>query len=141
MIRRRFLDSASRQRPKSDEERILPLINIVFLLLVVFMLAGQLTASDPFRVEPPLSSTEGQPKEQDTTILVGTDGRLALDGTVTEADALIQAIEARVARGDIGEVRLKADGQADAAQVVAVMELLRMAGVESLHLLAASGAH
>lgn len=139
MIRRCFLGEA-RQHPKNDKERILPLINIVFLLLIVFMLAGQLTSTDPFRVEPPLSSTEGQPQEQDMTILMGTDGRLALDGTVIEADALIQAIEARVAGGDIGEVRLKADGQADATQVVAVMELLREAGVESLHLLAASGA-
>lgn len=138
MIRHRLL-GATRQRPKNDEERILPLINIVFLLLIVFMLAGQLTASGPFRVEPPLSLTALQAQERDITILIGGDGRLALDGTVIEVDALIQAIEARVARGDIGEVRLKADGQADATQVVAVMELLRGAGVESLHLLAAFG--
>ena len=104
------------------------------------MLAGQLTASDPFQVEPPLSLTETQAQEQDTTILMNADGRLALDGTVIKTAALREAVQARVERGGIGEVRLKADGQADAAtQVVAVMELLRDAGVESLHLLAASG--
>ena len=138
MIRHGLL-GATRQRPKNDEERILPLINIVFLLLIVFMLAGQLSAPDPFRVEPPLSLTDAQSEKQDMTILMGADGRLALDGTVVEADALIRAIEARVARGGIGEIRFKADGQADATQVVAVMELLREAGVESLHLLAAFG--
>ena len=138
MIRHRLLGGASRQRPKSEEERILPLINIVFLLLVVFMLAGQLTASDPFQVEPPISLTEAQAQEQDVTILLGADGQLALDGSVIAAAALRETVQARVARGGIGEVRLKADGQADATQVVAVMELLHEAGVESLHLLAAS---
>ena len=137
MIKNRLLD-VMRQSPKSDEERILPLINIVFLLLIVFMLAGQLAASDPFPVEPPLSLTEGRPQKREITILIGADGRLALDGTIVEAGALREAVQARVERGRVGEVRIKADGQADATQVVAVMELLRDAGVETLQLLAAS---
>lgn len=139
MNRHRLL-GATRQRPKNNEERILPLINIVFLLLIVFMLAGQLTASDPFTVEPPVSLAEEQAQEREMTILMGADGRLALDGAVVEVAALREAVQTRAERGRIGEVRFKADGQADAAQVVAIMELLREAGVESLHLLAASGA-
>ena len=32
---------------RSEDDRILPLINVVFLLLIFFMLAGKLSASDP----------------------------------------------------------------------------------------------
>ena len=45
-------------RPRNEDERILPLINVVFLLLIFFMLAGRLSASDPFQVEPPRSSAD-----------------------------------------------------------------------------------
>ena len=122
-------------RPRNDEERVLPLINVVFLLLIFFMLAGKLSASDPFQVVPPRSLSEGPPAPQDSLVLVGTDGRLALDGVVMEGPALKAALAERLAGAAEVRVRLKADGRAEAARVVAVMELLREAGVERLKLL------
>ena len=41
------------KRPRSTEDNILPLINVVFLLLIFFMLAGVLTQSPPFSLTPP----------------------------------------------------------------------------------------
>ena len=122
-------------RPKNDEERILPLINIVFLLLIFFMLAGKLSASDPFEVAPPRSISEGPPAAQDLLVLVGADGRLALDGEVLDLPAFKTSLAGRLAAQDKVRVRLKADGRAEATRVVAVMELLREAGVKRLKLL------
>jgi len=122
-------------RPKNDEERILPLINVVFLLLIFFMLAGRLTAGDPFEIAPPRSASEGPARAKEPLVMVGADGRLALDGSVLDEATLKAAVAERVS-GDVdARVRLKADGRADATQVVAVMELLRQAGVERLRLL------
>ena len=92
-------------RPRNDEERVLPLINVVFLLLIFFMLAGKLSASDPFQVEPPRSLSEGPPTPQDSLVLVGADGRLALDGEIMEGPALKAALAARLA-GE-AEVRVR----------------------------------
>jgi biopolymer transport protein ExbD len=122
-------------RPKNDEERILPLVNVVFLLLIFFMLAGRLAASDPFRIEPPRSTSEGLVEPQETLVLLGADGRLALDGEMLDEAALKAAVAARMASAAPPRVRLKADGHAEATRVVAVMELLRAAGVERLKLL------
>jgi len=122
-------------RPRNDEERILPLINVVFLLLIFFMLAGRLAASDPFEIAPPRSASEGPAATQDLLVLVGADGRLALDGEILEEAALEAAVAERLAANDGARVRLKADGRAEATDVVAVMELLRAAGVERLKLL------
>ena len=127
------------RRSSSDEERILPLINIVVLLLIFFMLAGQFSASDPFRVKPPRSLAQGQPAEQEMTVSMDADGRLALDGTIIETMELKKAVAARLSSEGIVEVRLKADGAADATRVIVVMELLRHAGVERLHLLTLPG--
>ena len=122
-------------RPKSDEERILPLVNVVFLLLIFFMIAGRLAATDPFQVSPPQSTSEGQPESQELLVLVGADGRLALDGEVLDESAFSSALSDRLAANESTRVRLKADGQAQTAQIIAVMELLRDAGVERLKLL------
>ncbi len=126
-------------RPHSDEERILPLINVVFLLLIFFMLAGRLAASDPFEIAPPRSASEGPVENRDLMVLVGADGRLALDGAVMEEAALKAAIAERLAGDGEARVRVKADGSAEATDVVAVMELLRAAGVRRVSLLTVSG--
>jgi len=124
-----------RRRPRNDEERILPLINIVFLLLVYFMLAGRISATDPFRIEPPRSASEAPIESQESVVLVSADGRLALDGEVMERAALEAAIAERMSQDPAPRIRLKADGRAEATGVVAVMEWLREAGVERLKLL------
>jgi len=49
------------RRPDPTEERVLPLINVVFLLLIFFMLAGSLSVTEPFDIEPPASQSQGGP--------------------------------------------------------------------------------
>jgi len=126
-------------KPKSDDERVLPLINVVFLLLIFFMLAGRLVASDAFRIEPPQSASDGPVRAQGLVVLVAADGRLALDNVPVEATALRSAVADRIAEQPALRVRLKADGAADASRVVGVMEALRAAGVAELQLLTVSG--
>jgi len=132
-----------RRRSRFDADAgILPLINVVFLLLIFFMLAGRLTDPAPFEVTPPESAAAGAPqaaedaRPQETVIWLAADGRLALDGTVLEAAALKAQLGERLAADPATPVHLKADGDAAAAAVVAVMESLRDAGVRRLQLFA-----
>jgi biopolymer transport protein ExbD len=130
---------AKQRLKQDDEERVLPLINVVFLLLIFFMLAGRLSASDPFAVTPAQSASEGLPEAPQMLVLVGADGTLALDGDILDAAALEAALVTRLAARGEGapppRIRLKADGRAPAVRIVAVMEMLRDAGVETLNLL------
>ncbi len=118
------------------DERILPLINIVFLLLIFFMIAGRLTVTDPFDIEPARSASDGSDVRTEALVLVDASGHLAFDGEVVTQAVLVAEISERVRQvGNDLVVRLKADGRADATSIVAVMELLRDAGVEKLKLL------
>ena len=111
---------------------MLPLINVVFLLLIFFMLAGRMAAVDPFRSEPPRSASEGTTQPHEVVVHVAADGRVAFHGTIMNEAALRDAV---ARHGALRTVRLKADGRAPAVRVVAVMEFLRDAGVERLDLL------
>lgn len=131
----------SLHRPRSardNEARILPLINVVFLLLIFFMLAGRFSSLDPFEVEPPRSASEQLPGAQTLEILVAADGRMAVDDRVVEATQLRQILQERLNEEPDIRIRLRADGRADTPDIVSLMELLREVGVASLHLLTLS---
>lgn len=125
----RFAMSARRD----GTENTLPLINVVFLLLIFFMVAGRFSEADPFLVTPPSSSSQLAPGERDLLVHIEASGAVALEGTTIALADLAAAIERLLPQG--GAVRLKADGAAEATRVVAVMEALREAGIEHLHLL------
>lgn len=126
-----------RRRTPDDDARVLPLINIVFLLLIFFVVTGHMSASSPFEMEPAQSAGAGTPQPEDLTVFMARDGRLAVADALVELQELETHIRARIDTQDTGElrVRLQADGRTEATQVVAVMEALRAAGVERLELL------
>ena len=123
--------SQTHARPRNDDDSILPLINVVFLLLIFFMIAGHLTSADPFAIAPPQSESGADPDADRFLILVSRDGRLALNGEVMTEDALLRALAPDAA----GMVRIKADGDVNAVQVIGLMERLRDAGLTQLQLL------
>ncbi len=125
------------QPPEQGEELdpILPMINVVFLLLIFFMLAGALHAVDVFEVTPPTSVSETDAMDEEGVVLVGADGQLAIKGAVVDETDLQLAVSDMLAARPEALIRLKADNRVDAVRVVEVMELLEAVGVERLILL------
>jgi biopolymer transport protein ExbD len=83
-------------------------------------------------VEPPESGVSAETDVNEGVLLMAADGRLALDGTPVERVDLPKVL----ATLDGAPLKLKADAQAEALQVVALLEDLRAAGVETVTLLA-----
>lgn len=124
-------------RPNEDE-RILPLTNVIFLLIIFFMLAGQLSNPDAMAIQPPRSVSESAAQHNGLLVEVTSEGRIALNGKAVTPEALKARVQDYLVKNSqqksVG-IRLKADALVDAARVVAVMSLLRKAGVQRLRLL------
>jgi biopolymer transport protein TolR len=124
------------QRGQDEDARVLPLINIVFLLLIFFMITGHMSAQAPFELVPVQSESGSRPQAEELTVFMGADGRLAVDGNALTLQELQALVRRRHADSDAGpSIRLQADGRTEAVRVVAVMEGLRAAGMERLELL------
>jgi biopolymer transport protein ExbD len=123
-----------RPTKRNETENTIPLINVVFLLLIFFMLAGKLGQQDPFPLTPPTSQSERAPTERPVTVYVGPDGKTALGNEIVALDALESAVRDRLAQGT-SAVRLKTDKGAEANRVIEVMDALRRAGVKRVTLL------
>ncbi len=123
------------RKQEEEPDTILPLINVVFLLLIFFIMTGALHAVDYFNVNPPSSSSEFQASLDDTVILVGADGRLAIDNKEVDEVDLQLSVSDKLAANAGAVFRIKADGRVDAARVVEVMELIEAVGVRRVLLL------
>lgn len=121
-------------RVRRSEEPVLPLVNIVFLLLIFFMLAGSLVARDPVPAEPPRSSTEVQLSDRDLVIVLGADGALAVDDATVARSDLAAALEDALRIAPDRAVWLKADASTDSLDVIVLLEALQEAGLERVQL-------
>lgn len=116
------------------QEPMLPLINIVFLLLIFFMIAGSLQKLGPFEVDPPASQTaEGQ--AEDTIVLwFGSNGEIGIDDLTGGLDRLSSMLPADY----IGRpVEIRADRDVEGAKVVTLLARLQELGIEKVQLMTA----
>lgn len=112
----------------SIDDRIMPLINIVFLLLIFFLVAGAIREVEPVEVDPPRSLVEAESVTDALTIYVARDGRIALGETLLERDAFDLAIAAAVAANPDQPIRIVADRDVEAINVISILETLRASG-------------
>jgi len=125
----------SRPRPAEGPINLTPLIDMVFILLVFFMLAGSIRPTALFTVTLPTSASRTFGDERDLVLLIRADGELALNNErMTLPDATARIADS-LRTDPSGLVQVKADGDADANEVIATMEALREAGVGYIVLL------
>lgn len=123
-------------KPAAEFENILPLVNIVFLLLIFFMLAGAFSSPDLLRVEPPTAEHAETEKRRDIVLLLDRQGRLALDGmVVTEEMLQVEIARHRAEQGETLALKLKADGEVDSKRLIELLEILQQSGLEKIRLL------
>lgn len=138
-------------------EPVLPLINVVFLLLIFFMVAGQLAPRPEGDVEAPDSaSADTEENLQQFMLVLDKEGRLLHQGQPVDATRMADLIRehrlAAAADADTGQqdraqptdtdtpqpVRLMADADTALSSLRDSLESLRDAGVEEVRLVTRS---
>ncbi|WP_038147566.1 ExbD/TolR family protein [Thioclava atlantica] len=100
---------------RSLPEPLLPMINVVFLLLIFFLLAATLARPAPFAVTPPEASGEGEADAAGLTLFVGADGELGFGSTRGEGALAAFGAAAQEARAQCGDCADRLTLRADAA--------------------------
>lgn len=120
------------RRPRA--ESIVPMINVVFLLLIFFLMTSRLTPPEPFEVEPPRAE-QGADADDTAVLYLSTEGEAGFQEMRGEA-----AIAAFVAenQGREGVPQLRADGGTEATAVARTLRELTAAGLTDVALVVAS---
>ncbi len=107
---------------------IAPLIDIVFLLLVFFMLTSTFLVPEAIELELPESATATITEVTPITVALNASGELALNGKALALDQLRAAIEPLIAENSDATITLKSDAQTEVQQLLQVMDEIRSAG-------------
>lgn len=118
-----------------SELSVVPLVNVVFLLLIFFMLVGRMASPDPLDIVPPRSVSGHDDTGQTVRIFLSRDGQVAVDLVVIPESQLSDRVAAIVAGQPAATFQIKADARLEAVRLIQLMERLQAAGVEKLTLL------
>ena len=114
--------------PRGARDSIVPMINIVFLLLVFFLLTVTVRPPSPFAVAPPESAARAV-AEADRTLYIAADGRLAW------GDARGEAVFDAIARSaPVGPLPVRADRDLPGPVLGRALTRLGAAGVAEVKL-------
>ena len=122
---------------RTPPETIIPLIDVVFFLLIFFMLVGRMDATAPFDVEPPVAQTGADMPGGGITLSVSADGAMAVDGNeVVDAQARLLAM---VREAPETLVRINAHQAAELRHILPLVAALEAAGARDVALVVTPG--
>ena len=132
-----FTESPRRQAP----ENMVPMINVVFLLLIFFLMTAQIAPPEPFEVNPPATADQEEPIGP-LTLFVDAGGQLGF-GDVVGAQGALAALTSAIAEacatqacddGVIGSVQLRADRAVPVAELARLLPQIGAAGAGKIEL-------
>jgi biopolymer transport protein ExbD len=115
------------QPKKPRAESIVPMINVVFLLLVFFLMTATLSQPDPFEIVLPVSGKAGDP-ESVLKLYVGKENAIQFQDH--KGEAAFAALKTQSYRASLVQVRV--DATLDGDRLAQVLEHLADAGFASI---------
>jgi biopolymer transport protein ExbD len=113
-----------------------PLIDIVFLLLVFFMLTAHFIEDQALDITlPKASSSKPIEKDEYVEVVLTPEGELHIGGNHVAKESLEEAIRDALSGPDKRFVRLRGDQESNLGMVVHIMDAARKAGAESIDIL------
>ena len=120
----------------ASDNHLIPLINVVFLMLIFFMVIGQIAPSDRFQVTAPTSRSQQPIDGNGITIFVTQNGSLAVNETEVTLETLIPTLLVSLdAAGEQAEIHIKADAALTTGQLTPLLERLRDSGKSKVRLM------
>jgi biopolymer transport protein ExbD len=132
MRRRSILDSEH----SSARVNVTPMIDVVMVLIVFYLLVGQLALDRRAAITLPKTGTGIEETAQVDPIIIGIniDGERSLNGEGVELDRLEAQVSGMLARTPGAPVRVRADDRASYRFVRPVLNVLRDMGVGKVEL-------
>ena len=120
---------------KEDDPRlgIAPLIDIVFLLLIFFMVTSHFDLASGVRLQLPKMTTRlDESPHQEKTVLIDKAGDIYLEGERITGEALKERLGKMVNDEGLMRIILQADREAMHGNVLSVIDSARSVGVRSV---------
>lgn len=113
---------------------IIPFVDIVLVLLVIFILTSAAIVRASLKVDLPRAAAGGAKVASTLNLVLDRGGALALDGRPTTPAAARTGLQAAVARNPSAQAVIAADRTVPYGKVMEVIDLVKGAGVSGFAL-------
>ena len=129
-----------RKVPEKARIEIIPMIDVIFFLLVFFMISTlSMTMNRGLPVNLPTAATSQKEMRENVNLTVTQDGKMFLNKQPITLQNMGQRVKAVLASDPQLTVVINADGQVLHSTVVDILDELRQAGVSGLAIAVKSG--
>ena len=123
------------RKTKEEEPRLglAPLIDIVFLLLIFFMVTSHFDVASGLRIQlPEVAQRLFNQKDNQLRLIIDKSGRMFLDGKRLDLKTLEKTLEKAVNEKDLVHLVLQADKDVRHGAVVQAMDVAKSVGINSI---------
>ncbi len=124
----------ARPARKEHPETIIPLIDVVFFLLIFFMLIGRMDATAPFDVTPAIAMTGTDMPGGGATVSISATGQIALDGAELDTSGLLETLRDTLATTPAILIRINAHKDAELRFVLPLVAQIETLGARDIEL-------
>lgn len=125
---------------RSQPETIIALIDVVFFLLVFFLLIGRMDATAPFDVTPPTAFGGTDMPGGGATISISAEGALALNGSALDKDGALRGIALLLENAPGLLIRVNAHRDSELRKVLPLVAEIEAMGASDIVLVVTPGA-
>lgn len=126
---------SAKRHTKTDDEAGLdmtPMLDIVFIMLIFFIVTTSFVKESGITVNTPKAQTASQQESANIFVAIRADGEIWIDRRPVDIRA-VRAVVARLhAENPQGSVVIQSDDEAATRTLVAVMDQIRLAGIEKI---------
>lgn len=130
------ISATRRSRRQATELNMAPLIDMVFILLIFFLVTTSFVKETGIDVNRPTASTAVSKVKATILIAVDAQNRIFMDHREIDARAVRANIERALAENPEGAVVVVADKASSTGMAITVMDGCRMAGAKNVSLAA-----
>lgn len=117
-----------------DEINLTPMIDLVFLLLIVFMITTPLLENS-LDVSPPVLNAEDMPDSELRMVDLDKEGQIFFEDSALSEEELSAKLKALYAANPKLSMCLRADGERQYKNVVKVLGMISAAGFKNVNLI------
>lgn len=127
-----------RQKRSRSEIPVLPMVNVIFLLLVFFLVSGTIEKVEIVPVEPPMAESGKVLDEGHIVIVMGQYDELLLNDEMVMEDEIVALLNQQLKEHPEKIITIKADMHLSAHKLIQMMDYVRAAGGQNLSLVTQS---
>lgn len=113
---------------------IIPFVDIVLVLLIIFMVTSTAIVRSAIQVDLPKAASAGESVATTVNVIVTAQGELLLDGEELTATEISERIRAEVEKDKDTQAVISADKRLAYGEVVKVIDMVKSNGIKSFAL-------